>query len=103
MAFAIFTNWRNPKVVGGRVDGRMHADSFDLFPDEPRLACYIADRATLEAAVTLMSDHGHLAGIEAAARADASRARGNVNGFCRWRQIERLIETLSAPRDGTLH
>lgn len=81
----------------------MIADPFDFLADETRLACYIADRATLESAVTLMSDHGHLASLEAAARADASRNRGNVAGFCRWRQIERLIEALSAPREGTLH
>ncbi|MBY0520637.1 MAG: hypothetical protein K2P79_09450 [Sphingomonas sp.] len=81
----------------------MHTDPLDPFADEPDIACYIADRATVEAAVSLMAHHGHTASLEAAARADASRNRGNVAGFCRWRQIERLIETLSAPRGGTLH
>lgn len=81
----------------------MISDFLDPFSDDARMACYIADRETLEAAVTLMSDHGQRAGLEAAVRADASRNRGNVMGFCRWRQIERLIATLSAPRDGTLH
>ncbi len=51
-----------------------------------------------------MDRFGDDAGFEAAARADASRNRGNVTGFCRWRQIERMIVALAHPQaGGTLH
>jgi hypothetical protein len=51
-----------------------------------------------------MDRFGEDAGVEAAARADVSRNRGNVSGFCRWRQIERMILALAHPQsDGTLH
>ena len=42
---------------------------------------------------------------EAAARADSSRDLGNVIHFCRWRQIERMIELISTtdPVDATMH
>lgn len=51
-----------------------------------------------------MDRFGEYAGTEAAARADASRNRGNVIGFCRWRQIERMIMVLAHPQaDGTRH
>lgn len=56
---------------------------------------YVADRATLDLATTMMSDLGKGAGLEAAARADKCRAIGNVTQFCRWRQVERLIQVLS--------
>ena len=52
----------------------------------------------------LMARFGDDAGFEAAALADASRNRGNVVNFCRWRQIERMITVLAHPRaNGTLH
>ncbi len=51
-----------------------------------------------------MARFGDDAGCEAAARADASRDRGNVVSFCRWRQIERLIGVLQHPAArGTLN
>ena len=50
-------------------------------------APYIAGRAALADA----SD----AGLEAAVRAETSRDAGNVLRFCHWRQIERVIATLS--------
>ena len=43
----------------------------------------------------LIAQYGDNAGYEAAARADASRNRGNAIHFARWRQIERLILLLS--------
>ena len=43
-------------------------------------------------------------GFEAAARAEASRGKGNVLKFCHWRQIERVIVTLSdREARGTIH
>jgi hypothetical protein len=38
---------------------------------------------------------GDDAGLEAAVRAEQSRDQGNVARFCHWRQIERVIATLS--------
>jgi hypothetical protein len=62
------------------------------------------DRAAVAEANALIARFGDDAGFEAAARADASRERGNVSLFCRWRQIERLIIWLATPDiHGTLH
>ena len=56
---------------------------------------FIADRASLEAASSLLTDHGAAAPLKAAARAEASRRRDNVREYARWRQIERVVEMLS--------
>lgn len=65
---------------------------------------YVADRATVDLATTMMSDLGKAAGLEAAARADKCRAIGNVTQFCRWRQVERLIQVLSTQKAvATIH
>jgi hypothetical protein len=65
---------------------------------------FVADRGAVTDAQALMDRFGDDAGYEAAARADASRNRGNVSAFCRWRQIERMIVALSRPQaGGTLH
>ena len=65
---------------------------------------YLADRAELTDATDLITMFGDDAGLEAAARADRSRDRGNYLHFCRWRQIERLIVLLSVGRAvGTVH
>lgn len=65
---------------------------------------YVADRATLLQATQLLAEYGHDAALEAAARADSSRDRGNVVHFCRWRQIERLVVLLAEPvARGTVH
>jgi hypothetical protein len=62
------------------------------------------DRAELETATELMSRFGEHALIEAASRANQSRSVGNVIHFCRWRQIERMIEMLSsAEPSGSVH
>jgi hypothetical protein len=51
-----------------------------------------------------MERFGDDAGYEAAARADRSRDEGNVARFCHWRQIERVIATLSSDEVlGTIH
>lgn len=65
---------------------------------------YISSRAALDDAASLIETFGDDAGFEAAARAEESRDRGNVIRFCHWRQIERVIATLSADEiSGTIH
>lgn len=67
-------------------------------------ALYIADRAALADAWELIEGFGDNAGLEAAARAELSRDRGNVLRYCHWRQIERVIATLSDPEvSGSIH
>ncbi|MDV3257887.1 MAG: hypothetical protein LOX97_08940 [Sphingomonas sp.] len=65
---------------------------------------FINDRASLADAALLLETYGDDAGFEAAARAEASREKGNVMRFCHWRQIERVIVTLSdCEVRGTIH
>ena len=65
---------------------------------------YITGRAALADASLLLETYGDDAGFEAAARAEASRTQGNVLRFCHWRQIERVIVTLSEQEvRGTVH
>lgn len=65
---------------------------------------FISGRAALEDAALLIETFGDDAGFEAAARAEDSRDQGNVIRFCHWRQIERVIATLSADDiQGTVH
>lgn len=83
---------------------------FMIFPDHgadsgfPYLAFYVSDKAQVAEATQLIETHGLKAGLEAAARADRCRDRGNHLGYCRWRQIERLILLLSSRNAiGMLH
>ncbi|HEY0525824.1 MAG TPA: hypothetical protein VGD08_20700 [Stellaceae bacterium] len=55
---------------------------------------HLADRAALAEAANLIEKFGDYAPSEAARLADVSRDVGNVIHFCRWRQIERMIEML---------
>lgn len=65
---------------------------------------YIAGRGALDDAAMLIEAYGDDAGFEAAARAEDSREKGNVIRYCHWRQIERVIATLSADEiSGTIH
>ena len=57
---------------------------------------HLQDRAALVEANELIERFGELAALEAAQRASHSRSLGNVIHYCRWRQIERAIEMLSA-------
>jgi len=67
-------------------------------------APYINGRLALADASDLIERFGDDAGFEAAARAEVSRDSGNVVGFCHWRQIERVIATLSSDEiRGTVH
>ncbi|MEH6758066.1 MAG: hypothetical protein V7676_11175 [Parasphingorhabdus sp.] len=52
----------------------------------------------------LISNFGEEAGLEAANRADKSRAVGNHIHYCKWRQVERLCVFLSIDQSiGTVH
>lgn len=65
---------------------------------------FIAGRLALAEASDLIDRFGEEAVIEAAARAERSRHAGNVLHFCHWRQIERVIATLSSDEvHGTVH
>ena len=65
---------------------------------------FIPGRPTVDAAAELIELYGLDAGSEAAARAHRSRADGNVERFCHWRQIERLIVALNSNEvAGTIH
>ena len=67
-------------------------------------APFIADRGALADASNLIDKFGDDAGFEAAMRAETSRDAGNVSRFCHWRQIERVIATLSSDDiRGTVH
>ena len=68
--------------------------------DSPFIACRLA----LAEASELIDRFGDHAGLEAATRAERSRDAGNVLHFCHWRQIERVIATLSSDEvRGTVH
>jgi len=65
---------------------------------------FIAGRLALAEASDLIDRFGDEAGLEAAARAGSSRDAGNVQRFCHWRQIERVIAALSSDEvRGTVH
>lgn len=65
---------------------------------------FINGRASLADAALLLETYGDDAGFEAASRAETCRHRGNVLRFCHWRQIERVIVTLSDQEvRGTIH
>jgi len=65
---------------------------------------FITGRAALSDAAMLIDTFGESAGREAASRAERSRHAGNVMKFCHWRQIERVIATLSSDEvRGTIH
>lgn len=65
---------------------------------------FIHGRLALADAADLIDRYGDDAGFEAAARAERSRDAGNVVHFCHWRQIERVIATLSSDEIvGTIH
>ncbi len=52
----------------------------------------------------LISNYGDEAGLEAANRADKSRAVGNHLHYCKWRQVERLCVLMSIEQPiGTVH
>ena len=65
---------------------------------------FIHGRLALADASDLSERFGDDAGFEAAARAERSRDAGNVVRFCHWRQIERVIASLSSDEiRGSVH
>ena len=65
---------------------------------------FIHSRVALYDASDLIDRYGAEAPYEAAARAERSRDNGNVMRFCHWRQIERVIATLTSDEvHGTVH
>ena len=65
---------------------------------------FIHGRLALVDASELIDRYGDGAGFEAAERAEKSRDDGNVERFCHWRQIERLIAALRSDEVlGTIH
>jgi hypothetical protein len=65
---------------------------------------FISGRTALADAAELIEAFGDDAGLEAAIRAERSRDAGNVTRFCHWRQIERVIVTLSSEEvRGSVH
>ncbi|HEX8641514.1 MAG TPA: hypothetical protein VF704_10225 [Allosphingosinicella sp.] len=65
---------------------------------------HLPDRSAAAEAAELIARFGDYAASEAAARADRSREVGNVDHFCRWRQIERMILLLATgPERQTIH
>ena len=65
---------------------------------------FISGRPALNDAAELIDRFGDDAGLEAAVRAERSRDAGNVIRFCHWRQIERVIVTLSSEEvRGSVH
>ena len=67
-------------------------------------APFISGRPALNDAAELIDRFGDDAALEAAVRADRSRDTGNVVRFCHWRQIERVIVTLSSEEvRGSVH
>ena len=67
-------------------------------------APFIHGRLALADANDLMDRYGEEARLEAAVRAERSRDDGNVARFCHWRQIERVIATLSSDEvRGSVH
>jgi hypothetical protein len=62
------------------------------------------DSSNYTDAEQLLSSFGEEAGLEAANRADKSRAAGNHIHYCKWRQVERLCVLLSIDATiGTVH
>jgi len=65
---------------------------------------FISGPAALADAAELIERFGDDAGMEAALRAERSRDAGNLIRFCHWRQIERVIVSLSSEEvRGSVH
>ena len=65
---------------------------------------HLAGRADVAEAAELISRFGDYAASEAQLRASRSRDLGNLVNFCRWREVGRIIGTLSAESaGGTTH
>ena len=87
------------KIEGGARLGEASSEEVSLSAH-----VHIPDATAVADAADLMSRYGGFAADEAGARASRSRDLGNVIHYCRWRQIQRLIELLEAGEgESTLH
>ncbi len=67
-------------------------------------SAFSVTRTSADLATEMMALFGRDAGGEAARRASQSRNRGNIIGYCAWRQAQRLIMVLdSQATRGTVH
>ena len=65
---------------------------------------YLTDAAQITDAAQLIDLFGIRASDEAAVRAGKSALIGNYVHYCRWRQVERLIDVMTATEaPGTVH
>ncbi len=67
------------------------------------MSSFFVDRAGADLAAEFMALFGKDASTEAAGRARRARDRGNFVGYCRGRQVERLIAALEDGVDATRH
>ena len=68
------------------------------------MTLYLADAGHVADAADLIATFGDAAARQASIRAGRSRDVGNHIHFCRWRQVERLIELLASGEvAGTVH
>ena len=61
---------------------------------------FIGGRATVEAAEGLAREFGHDAGDAAILRAALARAQDNPFTYCRWKEVERLLDCALTPGAG---
>ena len=61
---------------------------------------FLSGAAALTAATALLREFGDDAAMAAQLRAAQSRARDNLITFCHWREVERMLDWLSAPVQG---
>lgn len=102
---------RDASAGGHRKDGQRGVDELCRQSGKraavitgPMESPFISNRLALSDASDLIDRFGDDAGLEAAVRAERSRDDGNVVRFCHWRQIERVIATLSSEDvRGTIH
>lgn len=64
---------------------------------------FLSGSAALASATALLREFGEDAPMAAQLRAAQSRARDNLVTFCHWREVERMLDWLAAPVEGTRH
>ena len=91
-------------MINGKLTIFVRSAATEARYDPGMTAPFIHGRLALADATDLIERYGEEAPSEAAARADRSRDEGNVVRFCHWRQIQRVIATLSSDEVvGTIH
>jgi hypothetical protein len=74
----------------------------DLEPEQTCVADswqppFVGGRATVEAAEGLTREFGHDAGDAAVLRAALARAQDNPFTYCKWKEVERLLDCALTP------